>query len=293
VDPDRRRIEALLADSGAAAFRILLHPELRPSAYVEYRIWRNDPAIRFKGIIRESVVPAIVRLANRERCSIRTADLVLRHVGYEGDQRRKHLRNLPLLRRELARHPTDLFVRHHLFRVLHGLGHEGGRGGARRSPLARRRWGSAVVRSRARGPDLRRGDPSARCAGDETGELVTHALAPYPENCVFLVTETRRLMDQRRFQPAVERVERVLEIARCQEPSLVAYDRRLLGDPPTRSRPCASFASGATPRRPPSMPRRPSWLPRTPRIVSSEIWRRPWRLRALLLSKPLLEGMGT
>jgi hypothetical protein len=122
VDPDRQKVEGLLTDADATAFRLLLHPEERASAYLEYRIWRNDPAIRFEGIIHETVVPAIVRLAEREHRPVRIADLVLRHVGYEGDQRHKHLRNLPLLRREMRRNPTNLFVRHHLFRVLHGLG---------------------------------------------------------------------------------------------------------------------------------------------------------------------------
>lgn len=245
VDPDRRRIEALLADSDAAAFRILLHPELRASAYVEYRIWRNDPAIRFEGIIHESVVPAIVRLANRERRPIRTADLVLRHVGYEGDQRLKHLRNLPLLRRELARNPTNLFVRHHLFRVLRGLGHEeeaeavliealslveaGERSGSI-DELGALIFGEAIRRRGA--------------LGEETGELVTHALALYPENCAFLVMEARRLMAQRRFEAAIERVERVLEIARRQEPSMVAYDRRLLGETPHEIKALCLFRLG-------------------------------------------------
>src|SRR6202022_3897893 len=50
------------------------------------------------------------------------ANIVIQHVGYEGDQTGKHRRNLPLLRRQLASEPDNLFVWHHLARVLAGLG---------------------------------------------------------------------------------------------------------------------------------------------------------------------------
>jgi glycosyltransferase involved in cell wall biosynthesis len=233
VDPDRRAVEALLAGSDAAAFRILLHPEQRASAYLEYRIWRNDPTIRFEGIIHESVVPAIVRLANRERRPILTADLVLRHVGYEGDQRPKHLRNLPLLRRELERNPTNLFVRHHLFRVLEGLGHdeeaesvlleafslvEAGERNGSVDELGALIFAEVIRRRGTRGEDAE--------------ELLSRALGLYPENCAFLVLEARRLVAQKRFEAAIGRAERVLEIAARQEPSILAYDMRLLGEAP-------------------------------------------------------------
>ena len=124
VEPDRHRMETLLRGCDAAALRVLFHPQLDASAYLEFRIWRNHPSIRFEGIIHETVVPSIVQLAEREGRPIEIADLVLRHLGYEGDQRLKHLRNLPLLRRELDRNPANLFVRHHLFRVLSGLGED-------------------------------------------------------------------------------------------------------------------------------------------------------------------------
>ncbi|HXR55083.1 MAG TPA: glycosyltransferase [Acidimicrobiales bacterium] len=245
VDPDRQRVEALLAGSDAAAFRIRLHPELRASAYVEYRIWRNDPTIRFQGIIHESVVPAIERLAKRERRPIRTADLVLRHVGYEGDQRRKHLRNLPLLRRELQRNPTNLFVRHHLFRVLHGLGHEEEADAVLLEALwlvdAGERSGSIdELGALILGEAIRRRGAS----GEDTGELLAHGLQLYPENCAFLVLEARRLMAQQRYEPAIELVERVLEIAGRAEPSIVAYDMRLLGETPHEIKALCLFRLG-------------------------------------------------
>lgn len=99
----------LLTSAEEVAFRILLRPTVGSTAYREFRLWRNDPRIRFEGIIHEKVVPAIGRVAEEEGRAIGSADWLLEHVGYEGDQTPKHHRNLPLLRRELEREPENLF----------------------------------------------------------------------------------------------------------------------------------------------------------------------------------------
>lgn len=245
VDPDRQKVEGLLTDADATAFRLLLHPEERASAYLEYRIWRNDPAIRFEGIIHETVVPAIVRLAEREHRPVRIADLVLRHVGYEGDQRHKHLRNLPLLRREMRRNPTNLFVRHHLFRVLHGLGEHEEADSVLLDAL------SLVEEAAAGGPFDASGvlilSDAIRlreAQGQDAGGLLALALERYPDNCAFLVLAARRLMAEQRFEAAIESVERVLAIAARGEPSVVAYDRRLLGETPHEIKALCLFRLG-------------------------------------------------
>lgn len=232
-DPDRARIAALLRGSEAAAFRVLLHPVVRASAYLEYRIWRNDPTIRFEGIIHETVVPRIMALAEREGRDIPTADVVLRHLGYEGDQRAKHIRNLPMLRREMERNPTNLFVRHHLFRVLEGLDEQEEADAVLLDALA------FVEDSVGRGLADERGvlvlrDVIRRRAerGEDTEDLLGHARSLYPDNCVLLVLDARRLIAHERYQEAIERADRVLEFVARGEPSVVAYDLRLLGETP-------------------------------------------------------------
>src|SRR5580698_6967664 len=118
----RADIEQVLAGADEMAFRLLLRPVAGATPYREYRLWRNDARIRFRGAIHENVVPAIHAVAAMDRRPIGTCDLLLNHVGYEGDQTRKHLRNLPLLRRQVRAEPENLFVWHHLARVLDGLG---------------------------------------------------------------------------------------------------------------------------------------------------------------------------
>jgi glycosyltransferase involved in cell wall biosynthesis len=231
-DSNRAHMDEILRGSDAAGFRVLLHPLVRASAYLEYRIWRNDPSIRFEGIIHETVVPGIIALAEREGRTIPTTDLVIRHLGYEGDQRAKHLRNLPMLRREVVRNPTNIFVRHHLFRVFAGLGRydeadaaltaalEAVQDGERRGMVDER--GILVYRDVIR----RRGD------GEDAEELLAHALSLYPDNCALLVLDARRLITQERYDEAIRRADRVLEIVARGEPSVVAYDLRLLGETP-------------------------------------------------------------
>jgi hypothetical protein len=84
----------------------------------EFRLFRNDPRIRFRGAIHEKVTYDILRLAGELGFEIGEPELLLEHIGYDGPQERKHRRNLPMLRAELARQPDDVYNWHHLGRIL-------------------------------------------------------------------------------------------------------------------------------------------------------------------------------
>ena len=56
VTPQR---ETLLVDAREVAFRLLLRPFEHATPYREYRLWRNDPRVRFEGVIHEKVVPFV------------------------------------------------------------------------------------------------------------------------------------------------------------------------------------------------------------------------------------------
>jgi glycosyltransferase involved in cell wall biosynthesis len=120
---ERLTVESLLGASDLAAARLWLRPKAGYTFYREYRLFVNDPRIRFQGIIHEKVSPDIHRLAEGESLRIAEVDLRLEHVGYDGPQERKHRRNLPLLEAELALRPDNAYNWHHLGRVLDGLGH--------------------------------------------------------------------------------------------------------------------------------------------------------------------------
>ena len=84
---------AITADDSVAAFRVRFVPRVGWTPYREYRLWRNQPDIRFTGAMHESIVPAVHAFADREALRVAPFDLItLDHLGYEGDQTAKRAR---------------------------------------------------------------------------------------------------------------------------------------------------------------------------------------------------------
>jgi len=230
LDPVQRPVlETLLAGAPEVAFRLLLRPWAGATPYREYRLWRNDPRIRFEGVIHEKVVPAIHAVAGADGRPVGVCDLLLTHVGYEGDQTRKHRRNLPLLRRQLRADPQNLFNWHHLARVLAGLGSQ------RESERVLRH---AIEVARAKPVT----DPLGALAysdliairqerGGEVTELLAEARSKYPRNYLILWQEARELTAAGRHEEAIAAFGRLLAADLEQLPDEgPAYDERLFGE---------------------------------------------------------------
>jgi glycosyltransferase involved in cell wall biosynthesis len=225
---ERASVEELLGDASEVAFRILLKPDSLSTPYREFRVWRNDPRIRFEGVIHEKVVPAIQRVADEDGRAIGVADLLLTHVGYEGDQTHKHRRNLPLLRRQLEVEPDNLFNLHHLARVLEGLDEpeEAEKVLAHAVELVRTTCagdplGSLSIADLIRIRHLR---------GDDVGELVADARHRFPDNWLIVFLEGRYLIDHARYEEALARFRRLLAVDLAPLPDAgPAYDARIFG----------------------------------------------------------------
>jgi len=230
LDPvPRTAVEALLGDAPEVAFRLLLRPWIGATPYREYRLWRNDPRIRFEGAIHEKVVPAIHAVADADDRAIGVCDLLLNHVGYEGDQTRKHHRNLPLLRREVRTDPGNLFNWHHLARVLAGLG---------RQRESERVLLHAVEVARAKPVT----DPNGVLAysdliairherGDDVTALLAEARGLYPRNYLLVWQEARALTEADRHEEAIAAFDRLLAVDLARLPDEgPAYDERLFGE---------------------------------------------------------------
>ena len=176
----RADVVALLEHSTEVAFRVMLRPFTGSTPCREFRLWRNDPRIRFEGIIHEKVVPAITAVARSESRPIGVCDLAIDHVGYEGDQTRRHHRNLPLLRAQLAAEPRNVFNWRHLASVLVALDEteeaeralETALGLVRAEPVAPA-GGVLVYSDLVR---LRYG------RGVDTGDLIDEAVGTYPND---------------------------------------------------------------------------------------------------------------
>jgi len=119
--PERRRRIAAATDH--AALRVPLVPRVGWTPYVEYRLWRHRPEVRFGGRMHESIVASIHAAATREGQLVGVSDvLTIDHLGYEHDQLRKHARDEPILLAALAEHPTRVYYYDHLARIYQALG---------------------------------------------------------------------------------------------------------------------------------------------------------------------------
>jgi tetratricopeptide (TPR) repeat protein len=225
---DRAAVDQLLDGAQEVAFRMLLRPDLRSTPYREYRLWRHDPRIRFRGRIHEKVTPAIAAVAASDNRPIGECDFVLTHVGYEGSQIHKHRRNLPLLRAELAQDPGNLFNRHHLARVLQGLGEpdEAASVLADACELARRRprdpLGVLVFTDLIR---LRRQQ------GEDVGELLSEARRRYPPNKLLWWVQAALFTSDGRYLEALALLDRLVSVNLASLPADgAAYDERIFGE---------------------------------------------------------------
>jgi glycosyltransferase involved in cell wall biosynthesis len=244
LEPARRgEVEALLGRRDAVAYRLLLRPSPRATPYREYRLWRNDPRIRFDGVIHEKVVPAIHAVADEDGREILPCDLELVHHGYEGDQTRKHHRNLPLLRRQREIEPENLFVWHHLARVQEALD----------DPAeAERTLLGGLERARAL-PWL---DPLGvlfyadlarlrMIAGKDPRELLREGLALYPDNLVLLWLHARVLIQHGEYEAALETLDRLSAVDVATLPDRgPSYDEELVRDLPHEARGLCMFRLG-------------------------------------------------
>jgi glycosyltransferase involved in cell wall biosynthesis len=225
---NRDSVQELLRGAREVAFRLLLRPDSHSTPYREHRLWRNDPRIRFAGRIHEKVTPAIAAVSLRDRRPIGDCEMLLEHLGYEGDQSHKHRRNLPLLRAQLEREPDNLFNRHHLARVLDGLGeHE--------EALDVLIDAVELARRRARDPlgvlaftDLVR---ARRERGEDVNALLDEARERYPQNKLLWWVQAAALIAARRYEESLGLLDKLVRVELASLPDEgVAYDRRIFGE---------------------------------------------------------------
>jgi tetratricopeptide (TPR) repeat protein len=226
---DRSTVAALLEAPDLVGARLWLRPKSGFTLYREYRLFLNDPRIRFRGIIHEKVAPDICRLAKEEGGRIAEVDLRLEHVGYDGPQDHKHRRNLPLLQAELALRPDNAYNWHHLGRVFDGLGDRPAALDAwRRSLEVVRRCGVERASDWVAYVDLIRAD---EIDPGEARKLHGQATALFPDNP--LLQFCGALLDSRAGDQAsaIAVFHRLAAIdAETFSDPLTAFDKRLFGE---------------------------------------------------------------
>jgi tetratricopeptide (TPR) repeat protein len=200
--PDRAILAAVLADDGKVAWSVRFHPLIDWTPYAEPRIFRNDPRIRFEGVIHETMRPGIERVVRADGKTTGRCDLALHHVGYEDDQAPKIPRNIPLLRARLEHDPNHQYSWWHLGQSLELAGDEEGAATAwaqgaavaRAKPAAARRLedsmsAHALIKSR-----IKRNQP--------VHDLLQQTLALYPDNLALRWIAAQRALDRGELEAA-------------------------------------------------------------------------------------------
>jgi hypothetical protein len=140
--PDRSIWRDIVADKRKAGWRVRFQPRVGWTPYAELRLFRNDPRIRFRGVIHERMHDRVKEVCVSDGLEIGLCDIALRHVGYESGQRHKISRNVPLLKNYLAKDPSRVYCWWHLGQMLLLGGDEAG---------AAEAWHNGIEAARTRG----------------------------------------------------------------------------------------------------------------------------------------------
>lgn len=229
VAGSRRDLEELLGDPQLVACTVAFRPVTGYTRYRERRLFRRHPAIRFEGVIHETIGPSLAQLVAAEGLRIGSSDLAIDHLGYDGDLGRKHRRNVPLLRRRLAADPLHVYSWHDLGCALEGLGDEAG-------AEACWRRGIEIVRGRPLPAetdllpfvDLLR---LRQRRGEDVGALLAEGRERFPASPLLLWIEARELVARGHHGDALPRLARLAALdagSFCD--AGIAFEQRILTD---------------------------------------------------------------
>lgn len=221
----RKGLDVPEAFAGRVRFRINSNSTLCR----EYRLFRNDPRLRFKGAIHETIRPDLDALQRSIGATTVDVPATLLHLGYDGDMSAKYRRNLPLLRTSLATWPERIYYWTDLAETLAGLGEvdeaiavsaEGLARGTASGPIGQVSR-SALIHTHARLRIPR---------GDDLRALIEEGLRCYPDNWSLRFLRAQAAINA--GEPALAIPD--LEALAAQDPDDIydehfAYNRRIFG----------------------------------------------------------------
>ena len=231
VDRSAIREKISTADD-VMAFGLRMHTQVNWTPYLDFRLWRHHPEIRFSGEIHESSMSDVLRIARDSNQRLAPIDIDIQHHGYEGDLTNKHLRNLPLLLNELKVHPEKINLWNHLGRVYFGLG---------RPDLAESAWRTGIDKLERQGP-MSQFDVQIYASlvdlylqqGRPADSLLGRAISIDPHFQTFRWLRARLLASTGRFYAAIEEADHLIGLGHSGVPDHgVAYNLDMFGPWPT------------------------------------------------------------
>jgi glycosyltransferase involved in cell wall biosynthesis len=215
-----------LSDPSHAGYEVLLHPRPGHTAYSALRLFRNDPSVRFRGIIHENIWPALYEYNARVGGIIGKSALVLDHEGYEGNLEAKNARNLPLLIKSLEHDPGHIYSWCHLASTYMET---------KQPDLAKQAWLTALdlVRKRRAGapedilPYLALIHHSSDF-GCDADFLLAEALSQFKASVPLAWLRAHKLMSEGQFEMAIMAFEGIIERGKARDYDYaMAHDLRL------------------------------------------------------------------
>ena len=228
--PAGERLASGLDAADVCAALVHFRPQPHTTPYREYRLFRNDPSVRFTGTMHESIVPAIDRMIEGGG-RIVDSPVEIVHYGYEGDLRRKHHRNLPLLRAAIATEPGRSYYWWHLSATLRALGEPSEALTAAEAGLELVR-GRSARSERAIGASLAFAKAEAlKALGQDYLPALEEGLRLYPDQSTLKFAKAQHLIDAGRPREALGILQDLIDLGlEGGTDRFVAHDRRIFGD---------------------------------------------------------------
>lgn len=219
---DRKQLLPFLDDKTKVAFTVMFYPCKGFTSYREYRIFRNDPRIRFSGVIHETIRPALRSAGESKGRTIGKVPATIRHYGYDSDQTAKNLRNLPLLKNEVKTRPDYSFLWWHMGGIFMSLGREDEAAKAWEEGLLQVRKSKAVNPhdSLVYGELIR----LYHVRGNDVLSLIDEALQQFPDQYYIHWLKAIVLKDKNHYYAAALIFEQLLSIDPGQLDEPIAYN---------------------------------------------------------------------
>jgi glycosyltransferase involved in cell wall biosynthesis len=233
IDADERvrpesvaNLRAELASPAHLGYEVLLHPHKGFTPYRILRLFRNYPSIRFRGVIHENMWPSIQEFQAVHGGKIGKSEMVMDHEGYEGNQKHKHERNLPLLLAGVQEDPGRIYSWCHLANIYRDL---------EQPELAEQSWRTALALVRSRRATV--ADDILPYIGligmgidrrEDVSDLLREAMSRFPNSPQLEWQMVRSLMEISQFAEAIVWIERLIARGHSKEYNdTLASDLRL------------------------------------------------------------------